>query len=240
MTKITKKFRYHNTDIEISEANLKHQKNKHVIERLSDGSYEKEEISLLLRHLSPKATVLDLGASLGILSCVIGKRLEDSSKMVCVEANPNLIEDLKNNRNINNLKFTVIHGAASSRNFEVEFNFNGLSLSGSIAKKKHLLLNEKAWGEYKSVKLQTITPMDVESQTGLKFNALSCDIEGEELRLLPEMIEYFKNFDVLVVEFHAFAQNSGTYNYTISDIHNMYSKYFQIEKFGNTTCFYKK
>ncbi|MDB2489837.1 FkbM family methyltransferase [Candidatus Pelagibacter bacterium] len=233
----TKEFAYRGVKIQISERNHIHHKNKPVSERLRDGSYEKGEITLMLSKLDPNAIVLELGSSLGVLACIVGKNLADSSKMVCVEANPNLLEDLRNNRDINDLKFQVIHGAASSKNYTVDFNFNGLTLGGSIMRKKWL--EGDKWGKYDSVTLETITPIDIENKTELKFDTLSCDIEGEELKMLPDMIEYFKNYKLLVIEFHDWAEKSSRYQHSIRQVHEMYSKYFKIKKFGCVTCFYK-
>jgi FkbM family methyltransferase len=229
-------FSYDGVKIQISEKNYIHQKNKHVFDRLREGSYERSEISLILNKIKPNAKVLDLGSSLGVLSCIVGSVLDDSSNMVCVEANPNLIEDLKNNRDINNLNFNVIHGAVSSVSKIVDFNFNGLTLGGSIMRKSWL--EGDRWGEYTSTRLETITPPEIEEKYNIKFDTLSCDIEGEELKMLPDLVEYFKEFDLLLVEFHSWAQSE--YGCSIEKVHEIYSNYFKIKREGFVTCFYKE
>lgn len=230
-----KSIKFKNFNIQISEKNYKHQKNMPTYTRLEKGVYENEEISLLERVIKPTSKVLDLGASLGVSSCVINDILEDKTQMVVVEANPNLIDDIINNRDINNLGFKVEHGAVSHNNRKVKFNFNGLSLSGSIKKKEWL--NNSKWGEYQSIELETITPLDIEAKYNINFNVLSCDIEGEEYNLLNGLYDYFKNYDAMVVEFH---EHSAFNNINRNYIEKLYSNEFKIERINNTTLFEKK
>ncbi|WP_462187905.1 MULTISPECIES: FkbM family methyltransferase [unclassified Frankia] len=56
--------------------------------------YEGAEIRMIRRHLTTSGTVVELGASLGITSAHIASRLAPGSRLVCVEANPHLIEGL--------------------------------------------------------------------------------------------------------------------------------------------------
>jgi FkbM family methyltransferase len=233
---IRKQFTYQGVLIEISEQNLKYQRNESVQSRLKTNKYEKEEITFLKKHISKDAKFLDLGGSLGVLSCVIANMLDDHSSMTVVEANPNLIDDLTNNRDINDFNFNIVHAAVSSDNREVDFNFDGHNLAGSIARKKHL--ESDKWGGYNRKKMKTITPIDIENLVKTKFDHLSCDIEGEELRLLPEMVDYFKNYKLMVVEFHNHNYDVK-YKHTRKQIENIYSKYYKIERMGMTTCFYK-
>jgi len=229
-----KKFVYHGVQIEIPYQNYKHQKNEATYDRLKNSRYENEEISFILKNLKAEDRALDLGASLGVSSCIIASKLNDSSNLVAVEANPELTKALTNNKEINNLNFHIEHAPASSINKEVNFNFNGLSLSGSIVRKS--VLESNKWGEYQSISLKTITPIDIENKYDLSFNFLSCDIEGEEYNLLNDLYDYFKNFDTMIVEFH-FVNHTQEERL---DIHKKYSTNFDIKTNGNTSCFIKK
>jgi len=229
-----KEFNYHGVKIQIPEKNYTFQKNVPTYDRLSNGSYEKEEIILMEKIINEDSIVLDLGASIGVLSCVINNLMVDKSKMVSVEANPDLYDTLENNRDINNLEFSIFNGAGSSTNKEVEFNFNGLSLSGSLMRKDWLESDE--WGEYKSIKMETVTPIDLEEKYNMKFNTLSCDIEGEEHTLLSDLFDYFSEYKYLVVEFHQWAEK----DITMKDIENLYSEKFNIDRSGSTILFSNK
>lgn len=230
-------YNYKGVNVSIFDKNLIHQKNTPVSERLKSGKYESEEIDGIRNSLSPNDVVLDLGASLGVTSCVIASLLNNSENLVSVEANPTLIENIKYNRDLNNFNFKIKNAAASHNNRVVNFNYNGLSLSGSILRKKHLESNEIAWGKYNSVEMTTTTPLDLEDEFGKKFTFLSCDIEGEEYDLLHNMFEYFKNFNGMVVEFHE-SDNSSDFNREY--IHSKYSPYFNITTIRATSIFKKK
>jgi len=223
-------LKYKNIKLQIPYKNYENQKNESTINRLKNDRYEKEELGFILKHLKAHHTVLDLGTSIGVSSCLIGSRLSDSSNLVAVEANPDLIDTIENNRDINDLDFHVLHAPVSSVNKEVGFNYNGLSLSGSIKRKPHLASGK--WGEDKTIKLKTITPIDIEEKYELKFNALSCDIEGEEFALLLDLYDYFQSFYFMVVEFHGFPEKRSL-------VHKKYSQNFNIEINGNTSCFSK-
>tara|TARA_R110000772_G_scaffold254182_2_gene370075 strand:- start:2790 stop:3485 length:696 start_codon:yes stop_codon:yes gene_type:complete len=230
-----KTLNFKDLTIQISEKNYIHQKNTPTDIRIKEGIYEKEEISLIKKSVTPNSKVLDLGASIGITSCVINRILENKSKMVVVEANPNLIDDLKNNRNINSLDFSIEHGAISYNKRKVRFNFNGLSLSGSIFKKSWLIGDK--WGKYKNIELTTMTPMDLELKYNIKFDFLSCDIEGEEYVLLNELYDYFSNYKAMVVEFH---EKCASLKINRNSIEKKYSKIFNIKRLGSSSLFTKK
>jgi len=230
-------FKYNGINISIFDENLKYQKNTPVPNRLSSGEYEREEIIGIQNAISDSDVVLDLGSSLGVTSCVIASLISDSSNLVAVEANPTLIENIKHNRDINNFLFDIKNAPISYNNRIVNFNYNGLSLSGSIIRKKHLEGNDSSWGNYTSVDMETVTPLDLEREYNKKFTFLSCDIEGEEYDLLYNMFDYFKNFNAMVVEFHE-KYNDSKYNR--QDIYQKYLPYFHIIDIFQTSIFKKK
>lgn len=81
--------------------------------RLFWGLYEGAEIRLLKRHLMPTSTIVDLGASLGVLSSAAARQVGGRVRMICVEANPELIRLAERNIGANAplAEVTVIHGA---------------------------------------------------------------------------------------------------------------------------------
>lgn len=57
--------------------------------------YEGAEIRMIRRHLRGTSTVVELGASLGITSAHIVSLLASGGRMLCVEANPYLVDGLR-------------------------------------------------------------------------------------------------------------------------------------------------
>lgn len=232
---------YQGLKFKLFEEHLKHTQNMPLKDRFINQVWEKEEIDAIKKFVKPTDNVLDLGGSLGVTSCIAANIIKNQGKLVSVEANPNLIPTIKYNRDLNNLIFDVIHGAASYNNRKVNFNFNQIVQSGSIITKNHLKGEdkEKKWGKYENIELTTITPIDLEKQFNIKFTCLSCDIEGEEYSLLGEMFDYFKSFNSLLIEFHPHINPKDFKKYD-NKIIKMYSPYFNITNQGNTKHFIKK
>jgi len=236
---MSKNFKYKGLDFEIFDKHMEFSINFTIKERFEKGIYEKEEIDLIQKYVEQDDTVLELGSSLGVTSCIIATKLSNKGSLVALEANPNLIENIERNRKINNCNFILKNAVASHNNREVEFNFNGLSHSGSIIKKTHLIGEdkEKKYGKYTNIKSTTVTPLDIEKEYNKKFNVLVCDIEGEEYDLLYHCFDYFKNFDKIIIEFHPHLSKS---KYNLETLNDLYSKYFKIIHKDRIGTFIKK
>ena len=64
----------------------------------AEGKIEVDEQYLVKRHVAPQATVLELGANLGVVSSVVNKMLTYPENQVVVEANPTIIPYLEANK----------------------------------------------------------------------------------------------------------------------------------------------
>jgi FkbM family methyltransferase len=150
-------------------------------------SYELPERTLSTRHLKPTDTVLELGASLGVVSCSINKTLENRSAHVAIEANPLLIPTLQNNRDTNGAKFHVINAVLSNK--EVAYiSTDRVMDSNSVSDT--------------GVKVDTISVSEIENKTKLIFNALIMDIEGGEYDVVSENSLLLKRLRLAIIEFH--------------------------------------
>jgi len=96
--------------------------------------YEKQERRYLKQYLNPEATVLELGACLGVVSCVTNKLLTHPERHVVVEANPNLIQFIERNREHNGSGFQIEHCMVSDQKsnpfFYWSYHFNEQQPSG--------------------------------------------------------------------------------------------------------------
>lgn len=199
--------------------------NKPVWIRLLDNSYEKQEIIAIKKYVKSGMKVLELGGSLGITSVLINSILEDRKNHFVCEANPNLLDNLKFNRKLNNSQFEIINKPVSNQEREVCFNYNHISLGGSIFDKSEKYRDDKH-GIYNNIKTKTVSPLQIEKQFKVGFDCLICDIEGEEYNLLLKLSEYFKKFKLMIVEFH-FDDNLSKEN--LEEVKQVYSKNFKLE-----------
>lgn len=157
-----------------------------------DFVYETPERDALERYLKPELPVVELGASIGVIACLTNKRLTDPQRHVVVEANPDLLRLLVENRERNACHFSVMHAALSYGAQEIRFYQHKDFLCGSL---------QHASRKYVSVR--TLSLGDVLDNFAYQRCTLICDIEGgegdlieQELGLIAERVE------TLIIEIH--------------------------------------
>jgi len=157
------------------------------------NSYEEEEARHLAQHLRPDAGVLELGACLGYVSCLTNQLLNDKTRHVVLEANPNLIPSIERNKMENNAGFHIENVVISKQNTN-DFYVHDLIVGGSSKRKTGNKI--------------TVTGTDFRKLTkkyGFEFDTLIMDIEGGELDLLRNFKDDIAKFDQIFVELHPFA-----------------------------------
>lgn len=140
------------------------------------GSYEREEIDIVLENVRDDDRVLELGASLGGLSSVV-LREKPPSAYVCVEANPDMVALLRKNHALNGVRATTIVSGAVTREphaAERDFYVHGDCWSSSL----------DAIPGGLPVRVWTYPFVQLLEEHRPTF--LICDIEGGEYELLAE------------------------------------------------------
>jgi FkbM family methyltransferase len=152
--------------------------------------YEKQERRYLKQFLPKNATVLELGACLGVVSCITNRLLEHPERHVVVEANPNVVPIIEANKRRNQCGFHIEHCMVSSR--AVNEFFIG----------KTILMSSNRRQSATKISVVGKTIADLEREHGMKFDALVMDIEGGELDFLRENREKLKELNVIFMEVH--------------------------------------
>ena len=77
------------------------------------GLYESAEIRFVQRYVGDDVDVVELGSSLGVVSCQIASQLSGDTRLVCVEANEEMLPTLRRNiaNNTSLRKVRCVHGA---------------------------------------------------------------------------------------------------------------------------------
>lgn len=157
--------------------------------RFLENTYEKEEISLL-KYLDNSDVVLELGACLGVVSCIMNKKLIHSRKHLAVEANPALISVLKKNRQLNNALFCVENCIISKTSNGI-FYIGPSLLSSSVyiktQSKTHVPVKKLSW---------------IKNKHKLDFTSIIMDIEGSEIEFIRENRPFFNKIRLAIIEFH--------------------------------------
>ena len=130
--------------------------------------YEAEEQFLVRKYIPKDASVLELGARYGTVSCVISEVLEDPTQHVAVEPDHSVIEALTKNRDNNGGKFHIFEGVVSNKGHELAFIDPKFDLHeyGTYTK-------ETDTPTIKNVSLDTLSEM-----YNLKFDCVVADCEG--------------------------------------------------------------
>jgi len=157
------------------------------------GTYEKEERDLIQRWIKPEDTVLELGACLGIVSCVTNHLLKDKSRHVVVEANPLCIPPLRKNKELNRAEFRVEH-CAIGKPPETTFYLHPDYIVGGNAQRR----------TSSPVRVPAKDLAQLEKEEG-PFTAVIMDIEGGELEVLEQSSDLLGKFRLLIIELHEFA-----------------------------------
>jgi FkbM family methyltransferase len=141
------------------------------------GTYEKSERTLVKKYIKSEFSVLELGACIGAVSCTINRILQDKTRQVSVEPNPDVYDLLLKNRELNNAKFHIENRIVSPKK-EVCFYKGGEAFLGSNSLHKNG--NETT--------IQGVGLSDL-IEKYFDFDAIVMDIEGGEL-------EFLENFDI--------------------------------------------
>lgn len=158
--------------------------------------YEAAELDAISTYLDSETDVIELGAGVGYISCVIDQKLSEAPKHIAVEANPNLIQALKENRERNGAEFEVRHAAYSPTDEKVTLNiYDDYRSSGVYSK------TGKAGHE---VTVDGVNLASLVEEYDTNRCTLVADIEGVEANLILEEWEILrKHFDTLIIEFHS-------------------------------------
>lgn len=160
------------------------------------GLYERAEISLVRRCLPLGLDVVDLGASIGVVSSHAASVMKEGSRLVSVEANPGILDLLERNvrRNAPWIRHRVVHAAISyGSNTMVDFAVAGRNIDSGLV---------TTGGRGVACRVPAATLGQVLREHGLGEYALIADIEGAEAEVLRWDRGALQRCVVAVVELH--------------------------------------
>ena len=135
--------------------------------------YERPERITIREFLDPKVPVVEFGANIGVVSCIVNKKLQSPEQHIVVEANPTLIPLLKQNRERNQCHFEITACAVAYGVDQVSFNLD-----------EHILGSSLLVGTRKSAIVPATTLARILDEHDLPLCTLICDIEGSEVELI--------------------------------------------------------
>jgi FkbM family methyltransferase len=161
---------------------------------LSLGSYEILERYAIARYVRRDLPVVELGASIGVVSCLVNRRLADPARQVSIEASPGLIPILDAHRRQNRCGFRILHGALAYDGDAVEFSIGESTATGSVSGES---------GASRTVRVPTLSLRSILNGAGFRECTLICDIEGAERDLIDREADVLaQQVHTMVVEVH--------------------------------------
>lgn len=157
------------------------------------GGYEKAERDILKKYLNPNIGVIELGGSVGVVACLTNKMLSVPQKHVVVEANPDLIELLHDNRDRNRCTFTILNRAVAYGGDEISFYQDASCFLASSVQVKTA----------RPVTVPTTSLRQIIKEHDIDTCTLICDIEGGEMDLVRNESDVLEeHVEMLIVEMH--------------------------------------
>jgi FkbM family methyltransferase len=149
-----------------------------VVDLLLSDLYEEPERKALAKFLDRELPVVELGACIGVVSCLTNRRLRAAEKHVVVEANPALLPLIEENRARNGCQFKIVNAAVSYGAETITFNVDDNILASSVSDDaRH------------AVTVSTTTLERLLNDHGFERATLICDIEGAELQLVEHELQ---------------------------------------------------
>jgi FkbM family methyltransferase len=164
-----------------------------VLAKVRSGDYETPERELISEHLRPDIPVIELGGSLGVVGAFAAKRLAPGTRMISIEANPNIIGYCRKNLSSNSAgSAEVLHRVVAYGTEKAPFY-----ISDNI----HISRTEPFAGS-RRVDVETTTIAELLERVGSKQFQLIMDIEGAEVDVIREESSIFKKCVLAIIEFH--------------------------------------
>lgn len=176
---------YYGTRISTKNPSLSHTKKAAIFWKL----YESAEARLISKYLDDRYPIIELGASLGIISTLISSK--SPQPIWCVEANPMLILSIQYNLDfIGKENYTTIHAGVTYSDQPVHF-------VGSVLDNLYGKLNSE-----NGLAISKITLSEIIFQNNIQDYILVADIEGSEIEIFLFDTNSLDRCQFIFIELH--------------------------------------
>lgn len=207
--------------------------NKSISASIFWGFYESAEIRYIEQYYNGELNVIEFGSSIGVVSSHIAARLKAGRKLIAVEANPLLINTIRQNiENYVNAEahYEIINNAISYEN-------EAVYLSVTTNNTETRIDNERSEN---GIKVNTRRLSDIIQSTGWSEYVLVCDIEGAEAAVLENEKACLQQCRQLFIELHDTVYKEKAYRveHLVSLIINEHG--FKLKDRHGPVCFFAR
>jgi len=166
------------------------------------NQYERPEREAVRRFVDPELPVVELGGSIGVVSCLTNRKLRNPERHVVVEANPGLVPLLLLNRDRNGCRFTVLPRlVAYGRDHAPFYASRGNFVIGSGT-------GMEGRPDVDVVGVDTVSLRSIVEENSFERCTLICDIEGGESDLFRYESDIVRDrVATLILEVHEWAMS---------------------------------
>lgn len=166
------------------------------------GAYEGSEIRLAQRYVDNRYPIVELGGSLGVLSCHLGLILNTERDLIVVEANPEISTALKANLERNGIhRFQIDNCGIGQTHTPLYFDKGNSHITG--------FLTDCPRENCLTIPIKSLS--QICRDHSLDHYVLVCDIEGSELDILLYDREALTGCELMIIETHATTRNGRHY-----------------------------
>ena len=146
--------------------------------------FERNEQDIARRFIARDATVLELGARYGTVSCVINSILNDPKRHVAVDPDISIIEALRKNRETHGAHFHIFNGVISRKPLFLQpYSYSTHTTS-----------------EDTGVQTQSLTIEEIEKVYGMTFDCLVADCEGFMEQFVRDNEDFVRRLEMITYE----------------------------------------
>ena len=160
------------------------------------GLYEKPEIQFIRSFLRKDLDTIELGSSLGVTSCYIRQALQPTARLICVDANPHLIDLIRLNLENNHLQnFSVLNAAidySGAKEARLELGPRNTDCK--------LVRNQQSVDQYCQVPTTTLS--QILGEYKIEDYTLVSDIEGAEAEIILKDKMSLRRCRQIIIEVH--------------------------------------
>ena len=192
---------------------------------LAFGLHEVEERALARRWLPGDVPVIEIGGGLGVVSCLINRKLQRPRDHVVVEANPVMVEILERNRDINGCGFRVINKALAYDCDAIDLSLDGEFVGSTI------------FGNAgRTLRVPATTISEILDHAGFECCGIVCDIEGAEADLIQRELTALRDrIQFFMAEMHPAILGAEAVNRLERDVESLGFRLF--EKDGDSVFY---
>lgn len=177
---------------------------------LIQGWYENVEREFVRKYVDPESNVVELGGGIGYITAIVARELDQKSKQIVVEANPDLVSTLKDNIQRNDLSIELVPRAYSTDDEPADLYTEPEEfVSGTIVRS----------GPVQISGIETTTLEELCNEFNISEFVLVADIEGAEYELIDDELDtIYSCCETLIIEFHGEREQIRIYSERLQDV----------------------